>query len=169
MASVAGLVRILVLGRKNGFRARLRRRILGGAPPQAKPEVRRDGPPARPEGGVLAGGAKPKEPPKNVTPPEGFEVVMHREALAPGELAEVIIGGTAIALANVGGKFFAMSNSCPHAGGPIGDGKLDEHKVTCPYHGWSYDVRDGKCFVDADVKLPTYDVRVVGDAVCVRL
>jgi nitrite reductase/ring-hydroxylating ferredoxin subunit len=46
---------------------------------------------------------------------------------------------------------------------------MDGFTVTCPYHGWSYDVRDGTCFVSPDARLPTWPVRVVGDAVCVRL
>lgn len=166
MPRITSVLRWLVLGRRQGVRSRLRRRLFGGGSAPAEPE--RAGAPA-PAPGVVAGGAAAKEPPKNVTPPDGFEVVLHREALAPGEITEVIVAGTAIAVANVDGSFFATSNVCPHAGGPIGDGKLDSHTVTCPYHGWSFDVRDGRCFVNADVTLATYPVRVVGDAVCVRL
>lgn len=163
-----GMLKALLVGRPNGIRARIRARIrtlvrsASSAPPaEARAEA--------PSGGVVAGGSRPTEPPKGVTPPEGFEVVLHKEALRAGEITEVILGGTAVAICNVDGTFFAVSNTCPHAGGPIGDGKLVGHTVTCPYHGWSYDVRDGKCFVNPDVKLPTFPIRVVGDAVCVQV
>lgn len=96
-------------------------------------------------------------------------MALAKTALRPGEVTEVIVAGTAVAVCNVNGTFFAVSNVCPHAGGPIGDGTLEEHKVTCPYHGWSYDVRDGRCFVNKDVTLPRYDVQVIGDEVFVRV
>ena len=85
--------------------------------------------------GVTAGGANAVEPPKDVTPPDGFEVVLHKDALSPGEVTEVIIGGTAIAIANVDGEFHALSNACPHAGGPLGEGQLEGSLLRCPYHG----------------------------------
>jgi nitrite reductase/ring-hydroxylating ferredoxin subunit len=109
------------------------------------------------------------EAPREVTPPEGFEVVLHTSALQDGEIVEVIVAGTALAIARVHGEFFATSNACTHAGGPIGDGTLDEYQVQCPYHGWTFDVRDGACAVDADEPLDSYRVVVVGDAVCVAV
>lgn len=151
------MLKIVLLGRQRGFRARLRRRLgFGGAPERARPEPAEVVTPSR-------------EAPKAFTPPEGFEVVLHKDALAAGEITEVIVAGTTVAVANVDGVFHAMSNVCPHAGGPIGDGTVEGHKVTCPYHGWSFDMRDGRCFVNEDVILPIHEVRVVGDAVCVRL
>jgi nitrite reductase/ring-hydroxylating ferredoxin subunit len=164
MTPLRRIVSALVRGREHGFRRRFWALV---SPPQAESPP----PPApiSPSTGVVAGGKKAKEPPKAVTPPDGFEVVLHKDSLSPGEITEVIIAGTAIALCNVEGRFYAVSNTCPHAGGPIGEGKLEGATVACPYHGWTYDVRDGRCFVQEDIKLPTYEVRVVGDAVCVRL
>jgi nitrite reductase/ring-hydroxylating ferredoxin subunit len=163
-----GMLKAVVLGRPNGIRAKIRAKIWALVRPPA-PNAAPAAPREAQGGGVVAGGSRPSEPPKGVTPPEGFEVVLHRDALKPGEITEVILGGTAVAICNVEGSFFAVSNTCPHAGGPIGDGKLSGHTVTCPYHGWTYDVRDGKCFVNPDVTLPVFPTRVVGDAVCVQV
>ena len=80
-----------------------------------------------------------------------------------------IIGGTAIAVANTGDGFHACTNTCPHAGGPLGEGELNGNVLTCPYHGWSFDLAEGTCLTNGDVELLTYDVKVVGDAVCVKL
>ena len=110
-----------------------------------------------------------KEPPRDVTPPEGFEVVLHKDALAAGKIIEVIIGGTAIAVARAGTQYYAISNKCPHADGPLGEGTLEGTVVTCPYHGWSFDVADGSCKTNPYAKVTTYPVQVVGDAVCVKL
>ena len=78
--------------------------------------------------------------------------------------AKWLAGGVAAGL-----TYSAVSNTCAHAGGPIGDGSLDGTTVTCPYHGWSYDVRTGACFVNEDMCLDTYEVKVVDDTVCIRI
>ncbi len=47
------------------------------------------------------------------------------------------------ALFRVDGRCYATANACPHRGGPLGEGMLEGHVVTCPWHGWTWDVRDG--------------------------
>lgn len=170
-----GLLKTLVWGREKGLRARIRcklrrlvRSAFQGGDDGGAERVPFDAELAPGGSGVVAGGANAQEPPRDVTPPEGFEVVLHQDALAPGELTEVIIGGTAIAVCNVDGAFHAVSSVCPHAGGPLGDGVLEDHTLTCPYHGWSFDVRDGACSVNPEVTLPVFEVVVHRDAVCVK-
>lgn len=53
--------------------------------------------------------------------------------------------GREIALFKVEGQIHALENICPHMGGPLGEGCLEGFKVTCPWHGWEFDVRDGAC------------------------
>lgn len=164
-----GLLKTAVMGRKNGIRARiwqLLRRVKADKPSDS-------GRSAAEEPvvlvGVTAGGANKLEPPKDVTPPDGYEVVLHKDALSPGEVTEVIIGGTAIAIANVDGVFHALSNACPHAGGPLGEGQLENALLRCPYHGWAFDVTDGSCRTNPDVQATIFNIHVERDAVCVQL
>jgi nitrite reductase/ring-hydroxylating ferredoxin subunit/multimeric flavodoxin WrbA len=49
-----------------------------------------------------------------------------------------------VAVFNIGGNFYAISNVCAHKGGPLSKGNLEKSIVTCPWHGWKYDVRNGK-------------------------
>ncbi|MBI2461390.1 MAG: Rieske 2Fe-2S domain-containing protein, partial [Candidatus Rokubacteria bacterium] len=63
--------------------------------------------------------------------------------LAPGQGRVVEVEGKAIALFNVDGAFYAIDNTCLHRGGPLGEGELDGAVVTCPWHGWCYDVTTG--------------------------
>ena len=56
----------------------------------------------------------------------------------------VNVNGIAIAIFNVDGNFYAIDNTCPHRGGPLGEGELDGNVVTCPLHGWQFDVTTGK-------------------------
>jgi nitrite reductase/ring-hydroxylating ferredoxin subunit len=149
MGILSDVLRRLLRGRDDGLRARLRR-WLRGAPSSAPEE-----PTSRPA------------PPVQVPP--GFTLAARLGEVPPGTVIEVVADGRVLALCNVGGTVHAVSGICPHAGGPLADGTLDGATLTCPLHGWSYDVRDGRCFVDASTRLPTWDVAVVGDAVCVRV
>ncbi len=109
------------------------------------------------------------EPPKDVTPPDGYEVVLHKDALQPGQAIEVIIAGKAIAVSNVDGTFHACSNTCPHAEGPLGEGQLEGSTLTCPYHGWQFDVTTGACLTSPDDPVQVFPVKIVEDAVCVAI
>ncbi len=153
------LLSTLLRGRPDGLRARLFGRRRSAAPAAEAPP---------PEAQEKALGLS-KQAPKDVTPPDGFEVVLHKDALTDGQIIEVIIGGTAIAVARVGSTHYAVANTCPHAGGPLGDGKLDGTVVSCPYHGWKFDIADGRCVTQPSVSVRTYRVQIVGDAVCVEL
>lgn len=53
--------------------------------------------------------------------------------------------GREIAVFNIGGEFFALENRCPHMEGPLGEGELEGCMVTCPWHGWQFDVKTGAC------------------------
>lgn len=158
-------LKTILVGRPDGLRAKLLGR-KASSPPPSQPQAAPSRP--APEPAEKALGLR-KEAPKDVNPPDGYEVVLHKDALESGQIIEVIIGGTAIAVAQVGGEHFAIANTCAHAGGPLGDGKLQGHLVTCPYHGWKYDIRDGSCKTSPDVSVKRFEVRVVGDAVCVQL
>ena len=85
----------------------------------------------------------------------------------PGSIREVQIDGKAVALANVGGKFYAISNTCLHRGGPLGQGALQATTVTCPWHGWQYDVTTGKVVQNPSVGVACYPAEIRGDEVFV--
>jgi nitrite reductase/ring-hydroxylating ferredoxin subunit len=83
----------------------------------------------------------------------------------PGESKVVVAAGRMIALFNVNGTFYATDNACLHRAGPLGEGFLDGAVVTCPMHGWQYDVRSGGNLGNPAAKLRTYRVLVEGDEV----
>ena len=87
--------------------------------------------------------------------------------IATGTIREVQVGGKAVALANVAGKFYAINNTCLHRGGPLGQGQLQDRIVTCPWHGWQYDVTTGKVVQNPNVAVACYAAEVRGDEVFV--
>jgi nitrite reductase (NADH) small subunit len=72
-----------------------------------------------------------------------------------------------IALFNIEGKFYAISNRCAHEGGPLGEGVLEGHIVTCPWHGWKYSVIDGKAPHEGGDSVSSYKTKVIGDRIYV--
>lgn len=70
--------------------------------------------------------------------------VANTQDLKPGQsLCIELEGGQPIALFNVDGEIYALDNTCPHAGGPLGEGPLEGDIVSCPWHGWKFNVRTG--------------------------
>ena len=85
--------------------------------------------------------------------------------VAPGTGKCVTVNGKEIALFNVGGVFHAIDNTCLHRGGPLGEGELDGTTVTCPWHGWQYNVTTGRNIMDESEGVDRYEVKVEGGAV----
>jgi len=89
--------------------------------------------------------------------------------LEPGQGKVVEAEGQGIALFNVGGMFHAIHNTCLHRGGPLGEGQLDGTTVTCPWHGWQYDVTSGGKVRNPEVKVASFPVRVEGSDILLEL
>ncbi len=89
--------------------------------------------------------------------------------LRPGSIQEFQIEGTAIALANVAGKIYAINNTCLHEGGPLGEGFLEGAVVTCPWHGWQFDVTNGKDLQDPSVGVACYPTELRGEDIFVDI
>ena len=98
-----------------------------------------------------------------------FVTVANVNDLKPGESKVVEANGKTIALFNVDGKFHALDNTCKHAGGPLGEGTCDGNIVTCPWHGWQYDVTTGVCSANPQVKMDKFEVQVEGEEVKVKI
>ena len=90
-----------------------------------------------------------------------------KDEIPAGTIREFQVNGKTIALANVDGTFYAVNNTCLHRGGPLGQGELEDKVVTCPWHGWQYDVTTGKVTMNSSVGVDTYAVEVRGEDIFV--
>jgi nitrite reductase (NADH) small subunit len=86
-----------------------------------------------------------------------------------GKAKIVRVEGLTLAVFRVKDQFFALENSCLHRGGPLGEGQLEGYNITCPWHGWTYDVRTGSFEVIPPLRVRTYPVRREGESVVVEL
>jgi nitrite reductase (NADH) small subunit len=72
--------------------------------------------------------------------------LVHQSDIPEGKSILVISPrGKQIAIFNVQGLIFALDNTCPHMGGPLSQGDIEGCVVTCPWHGWQFDVTSGDC------------------------
>ncbi|MFN7973148.1 MAG: Rieske (2Fe-2S) protein [Acidobacteriota bacterium] len=96
-----------------------------------------------------------------------FVKVGRKVDVAQGCGKVVDVGGKPVALFNDEGTFHAIHNTCVHRGGPLGDGDLAGNIVTCPWHGWEYDVTTGACQTNPQAKVASYEVKLEGDEILV--
>lgn len=82
----------------------------------------------------------------------------------------VKLEGRHVALFRLDDGFYALDNLCLHHAGPLCEGAIDSNDdVTCPWHGWSYDIRTGVLVQDPKQRVTRHDVQVVEGEVQVRL
>ena len=90
--------------------------------------------------------------------------------IAPGTCRLVILKGKEIVLFNVDGDFFALDNLCTHEEGPLCEGEIEVHEVTCPWHGAKFDIRTGEVLCDpAYEAVARHNVRVAGSDIEVEI
>jgi nitrite reductase/ring-hydroxylating ferredoxin subunit len=98
-----------------------------------------------------------------------FVTVARVEDVPPGSVRPVRVGEDDIALAHCDDGFFATQGHCLHLHGPLGEGRLEGCVLTCPWHGWQYDVRTGENEFDRAIQLRTYEVQVADGEIRVRV
>lgn len=92
---------------------------------------------------------------------EGYVKVGRLGEFPAGMLKKVQLGGEYVLVANVGGKIYAISNTCTHRGGPLDEGELKGNIVTCPWHGGQFEVTTGKVVSPSPTKDEvSFDIRI---------
>lgn len=98
-----------------------------------------------------------------------FQKAAKTSDVANGSGKVVEVDGKEIALFNCDGKFYALNNTCLHQGGPLGEGSLEGTVVTCPWHGWQFDVTTGANPVESSMRTECYPVKVEGEDVLIEI
>jgi len=100
--------------------------------------------------------------------PRFVRVAEAREILN-GTSKVVEIEGLKLAIFNVDGTFAAVESTCPHLGGPLGEGEFKEGIVKCPWHGWTFDPLTGASPLNPEASIQCYPVRLDGGDIYVDL
>ncbi len=79
------------------------------------------------------------------------------------------LGEVQIALFLVAGQIYATDNLCPHQTGPLSAGDINGTLVTCPWHGWEFDISTGQCTHIPNTKVKIFETKIEGDNVHIKL
>ncbi len=94
--------------------------------------------------------------------------IADKSEVKEGQGKLVNLNGKELALFNVKGEFFVIDNTCLHRGGPLSEGFLEENKVTCPLHGWQFDVKTGQNIMPGMGRINSYKVTVEGEDIFIE-
>jgi nitrite reductase (NADH) small subunit len=95
--------------------------------------------------------------------------IANLENCLPGHGLEAVVGDQLLAIFNIDGQFYALDGVCPHQGGPLADGELTGCIVTCPWHGWQFDVRSGQHQLNRNFRQPRFEVKTENGQIWVNL
>src|SRR5471030_347504 len=82
------------------------------------------------------------------------------EVPAEGEVAEFTVKDHPLCVAKSGGSISVLDGVCPHEGGPLGEGIIEDGKVVCPWHAYAFDLRTGETLQDPDLKAHVLEAKV---------
>jgi nitrite reductase (NADH) small subunit len=93
--------------------------------------------------------------------PDFVRICSQSELPASGEVREFTAGGRAFCVANLNGTISVLDGVCPHEGGPLGEGSIEDGRVVCPWHGYAFDLRTGESEEDPELKAKVLEAAVV--------
>jgi nitrite reductase/ring-hydroxylating ferredoxin subunit len=99
----------------------------------------------------------------------GFVKLATLDELPPGSAKEIEHDGRIYALFHASGTIVALDGICPHQGGPLAEGTVESGVVTCPWHGWQFDLSTGQSLLSNRIKHPVYEVKIEGRDVFVAV
>ena len=97
-----------------------------------------------------------------------FVRAIPRDALPTDSALCVRVGRYEVALFDVAGELFAVENACPHQGGPLVDGHVEQGVVTCPWHAWRFSLRTGWMTLGDFARLTRFAVRTEEGDIWIR-
>jgi nitrite reductase (NADH) small subunit/3-phenylpropionate/trans-cinnamate dioxygenase ferredoxin subunit len=98
-----------------------------------------------------------------------FVTVAKVGAIPVGEGETFTVGERLVAVFNQDGEYFAINDLCPHMGASLAAGSLEDGVVTCPWHAWRFKICDGTWCDSPKIKTDSYEVRIAGDEIQVRM
>jgi nitrite reductase/ring-hydroxylating ferredoxin subunit len=97
-----------------------------------------------------------------------FVKVARVSEVPENSVIEVRVDGRPYAVCNADGRITALDGVCPHAGGPLGEGRVADGRVTCPFHLWEFNCLTGENDFDPATRVSTFPVKVEGEDIFIE-
>ena len=91
------------------------------------------------------------------------------EVPSEGEVAEFTVQGRAFCVARVNGAIAVLDGVCPHEGGPLGEGIIEDGRVVCPWHAYAFDPISGTAEQDPEVKAEVFEAKLENGELVAKL
>lgn len=89
-------------------------------------------------------------------------ILAENELPGEGEVRECVTSDGEFCVARINGQIAVLNNTCPHQEGPLGEGTIEEGRIVCPWHGWSFDPKTGAEKLNPSEHATVYESRVEG-------
>jgi nitrite reductase (NADH) small subunit len=100
---------------------------------------------------------------------EFIRICAQSELPAPGTVREFTANGRALCVANDEGAICVLDGTCPHEGGPLGEGDLERGRVVCPWHAYAFDLRTGEAEDEPSLKAEVLEAKIEDGELRVKL
>jgi nitrite reductase/ring-hydroxylating ferredoxin subunit len=99
-----------------------------------------------------------------------YKTIAETDEIPSGERKRIEIGGHRVTIFNIGNKYYAINDTCPHKKtAPLIRGKLDGIGIKCPNHGYRFDLETGECNIDKTFNTKVYPIKVEGNSILIAL
>jgi nitrite reductase/ring-hydroxylating ferredoxin subunit/DMSO/TMAO reductase YedYZ heme-binding membrane subunit len=116
----------------------------------------------------LAAALRERARDREAAPDQDWEDVGSAASIPEGRALVGVVGGERVAVFRHEGRLSAVSNVCKHQNGPLGEGRIIDGCITCPWHGYQYRPDSGTSPPPFDDRIPTFNLRLAGDRVLVH-
>jgi nitrite reductase (NADH) small subunit len=100
---------------------------------------------------------------------EFVRICAQSELPQPGRALEVSASGRPLCVANLNGEICVLDGICPHEGGPLGEGTLEQGSVVCPWHSFAFDLHTGEAADAPELKAEVFEAKVENGELRVKL
>ena len=88
------------------------------------------------------------------------KILSESELPKEGELRECVTGDGDFCVARINGQIAVLNNVCPHQEGPLAEGAIEDGRIVCPWHGWSFDPKSGEEKFNPSEHAKVYESRI---------
>jgi nitrite reductase (NADH) small subunit len=100
---------------------------------------------------------------------EFIRICAQSELPQPGNLREFSVSGRTLCVANIEGAIRVLDGICPHEGGPLAEGTIDQGCIVCPWHSYAFNLHTGEAEGEPTLKAEVFEATIEGGELRVKL